>query len=137
MKIKKLNKQICQEIGREIERKLSGVAKMFGVNVKVRGGKFSLTSLTQKIEISIIDVDGNILSQASDDFKRYCSQYNLKPDDLGKTFTADNGRSYEITGLKINSRKFPITAVNVETGRGYKFPEKIVVDYLKLAKKGS
>jgi hypothetical protein len=40
-------------------------------------------------------------------YEQMCSQYGLKPEWLGKTFT-DKGKTYTIVGLNIRSKRFPV-----------------------------
>jgi hypothetical protein len=46
--------------------------------------------------------------------------FALPKDGLGKTFIS-NGRTFKITGLKANRRKYPVQGVSVTTGRAFKF----------------
>jgi hypothetical protein len=82
--------------------------------------------------IKEIGKDGGELTAAGKDFINYASMYGLEPSDLGKEFKS-RGKTYRITGFKPRSHKYPILAVNVRTGKAFKFMVEDVKGKLKLA----
>lgn len=126
MKITQFDKQSCRTLAIAVEEALQKVAKEFGVSIKRKGGSYSPTNYTVKIEASIIGKGGIVISREAEDFKSYCQMYNLKPTDLGKTFTSDDGVKYKIKGLSTRSRKYPIIVKNLNNGKTFKFPERMV-----------
>jgi hypothetical protein len=41
-------------------------------------------------------------------YTTFCSDFNLKPEWLGKTFTNEKGKAYTVSGLNPRSKKFPV-----------------------------
>ena len=120
------DKQACRTLGNAVENALQKVAQEFGVSIKRKGGSYSSTNYVIKLEASIIGSGGVILSREAEEFKRYCGLYNLEADDLGKTFTSEDGTSYKISGLSTRSGKYPILAENLSNGKTFKLPERMV-----------
>jgi len=126
MKITQFDRKTCQMLGSAVEEALQQVSKNFGISINCKGGTFSSTNFTMKIEAAVIGQNGDILSKEVENFKMYCGMYNLLPDDLGKSFKANDGNTYQIKGLTNRGGKFPILAVNLTNGKTYKLPERMV-----------
>lgn len=133
-KIKQFDKQETRRIGSAIEDALQKVANQFGVCIKRGNGRFSSNNLTLKIEVSLLNANGEVKSRESETFKLYAKVYGLEPTDLGRTFTAWSGKTFEITGLSARSHKYPVFAKNVLTGKGFKFPAEEVKVLLAKSK---
>ena len=125
MKIDQFDKPTCLILGAAISDALQTVANEFGVSIKRKGGSYSSTNLTIKLEAAVIGVNGVVLSKEVENFQRYCKSYNLEPTDLGETVYID-GIRYKISGLSPRSRKFPVLAKSLKNGKTYKFPERTV-----------
>ena len=126
MKITQFDKPTCKTIGMAMEQALQKVGEEFGVSIKRKSGSFTHTNFTIKIEASVVGQNGVVLSREANNFKSYCGMYNLKPSDLGRTFTSDDGTTYKVTGLSTRSDKYPILAESLKNGRVYKLPERMV-----------
>ena len=122
MKITEFDKPKCRVVGYAVEEALKEVGVEFGIRLKYKGGSFTSTNCTVKIEASVIREDGTVITREADDFKRYCGLYNLLPEDLGKTIPHD-GDSFQIVGLAMKSHKYPILATNLKNGKIYKLKE--------------
>ena len=102
------------------------------IDVKVGNASFGSGYATFKLNVSSVTADGNLVTKEAQDFKTYARLYDLKPEDLGRTF--NQGRDvYEIVGAKPRSRKYPILAKNVDTGTVYKFSADMVALKLSIA----
>ncbi len=64
-------------------------------------------------------------------FRAGCYEFNLTPDDYGQTFQS-NGKTFTISGLKPNNRKYPVIATG-PGGKQYKFPANDVVRKVRAA----
>lgn len=78
------------------------------------------------------DEDGNALKAEAKDFLKVGRMFGFEPGDLGKEFQT-RGETFRITGLKPRSRKYPVLAENVRTGKSYKFPADVVKAALERA----
>jgi hypothetical protein len=58
-------------------------------------------------------------------YTAFCSDFNLKPEWLGKTFTDGKGKTYTISGLNPRSKKFPVV-----TEEGLRFNADYVIALL-------
>jgi len=101
--------------------------KELGVDVQVGSARFSSSSATFKVEVSIVAADGTVETKTVSDFKRCAQLWGLQPDDFGRTFRS-RGIAYEICGGKPGSYKYPILGKRVPDGKVFKFPADVVRD---------
>lgn len=116
----RISRDILKALRSEIDATLKEVGKKYSINLKAGNATFSDTNFTFKLEGAVITANGTILKKESEDFKRNAILYGLKPEDLGRRFQ-DNGRAFEITGLKPKASRYPILAKNLSTGQTFKF----------------
>ena len=124
MTITKFDTHSLKKVNNRIELALSIVAKEFGIDIKTGGSKYTDDNATTKIELRVLDKDGNAFDEDAANFKVFAKDFGLKPEDLGKTFIT-NFKEYTITGLKPQNKKYPILVVN-KKGKCYKFPIKLI-----------
>ncbi len=126
MTITKFDVTHLRKINKRIESALAVVAKEFGIDIKTGSSyiKEEGDTATTKVEIRVIDKDGNAFDEDAANFKVFAEEFGLKPEDLGKTFIT-NFIEYTITGLKPRNRKYPILVVN-KKGKCYKFPSRLI-----------
>jgi hypothetical protein len=74
---------------------------------------------------------GEFESAMEGDFRFHAASYGLAPDDFGARFR-QNGMTFEIVGLKLRNRKYPIIAKNVATQDQFKFAPEGLLAYKKL-----
>jgi len=126
MKITRFDRAVCMNIGKAVTDALKPLEDKFGISFNRKGGSFSDTSYTMKIEMAVVAADGTVLSREAEDFKRYCQLYNLEAEDLGKTFVADDGYIWRVKGLNSRSRKYPILAERIKDGKTFKLGQRMV-----------
>lgn len=104
----------------EAQVALAEVAARHGLTVKVGGGKYDPNTGTfaPKVEFAMKDAGQN-------EFIRSARSVGLAPDDFGKTFL-NNGQTFRITGINLRAPKYPIKAMDVISGRQWRFPERVV-----------
>lgn len=125
MKVQSFSKDICNEVMKDVKSAILEVLKNYGLSAEFDGGKFDAERFIPKINIVITNNDGSTTSVYEKDFKQYAHMVGLKSDDFNKTFTY-NGQKYNISGLKLKSRKFPVIAYNTITKKSYKFDANVV-----------
>ncbi len=116
-------------IEKDIQQALKEVGKKHGVSIKSSGGKWTQSWAELKVRIELLTQSGEVLTRESEEFKRYCGHYGLKPDHLGREF-ACAGATYTITGLKTTNFKSPILARHNGSGVIYKFTPALVLQKL-------
>lgn len=127
-KLTMFDRVICRAVSDAVEEALKPVADRFGVQIKTKGGTYTPGNYLLRLEIATIGDDGQVHTQAVEDFRKYAPAFGLEPDDLGREFRTGRGR-YRITGLSSYRPKFPINGVDVVTGKPFKFT-------LEMVKKG-
>lgn len=117
--IERLDRTACRLLSQKVENQLEALGKELGIKFTYKGGRFSDSNMTMKIEAALIQ-NGEAKSVEIEDFKTYAEIYGLKPDDLGKEITIGNNK-YTIKGLKPRSKKYPIIGEKGD-GRRFKLP---------------
>ena len=125
----KVLRMTLENILEEAKAKLEAL----GVAASLGNARYSDTDCTFKLELANVGEDGVAQTAEVTDFKTSATLYGLEAGDLGKIFLHPSGRRFKITGCKPRSRKYPICADEVATGKQCKFPASTVLVGLKLA----
>lgn len=133
MKISKFDRQNIRVVEAAFKEKLAKInaemEKEFGVSVNLMpGGNFGVTEINSKLQFTIQGVN-----PLAEDFKQYCALYGLNESDLNKTFNY-KGATWEIVGLNIGRRKYPIVCKNLSTNKTALFPKELLNTYYKSSK---
>ncbi len=115
-----LNREAVKKIREILAEDLSILAESLDdFDIQVQSGSFTDTSVTFKVEVSLISEDGVVQDRVASDFARYAQQYGLKADDLNAEIILHDGKKGKIVGLKTRNRKYPVIA-EASDGRRYK-----------------
>lgn len=128
MKITRFDKSNLKQIRERLEIAVSLIADETGLNIKVGSCNFRNRSATFKLEVGVVDEDGNSFDEDAANFRVFAEDVGLKEEDLGKTFI-NSSKLYTISGLKPRNRKYPILATRAD-GKRFKFPASLVRDRL-------
>jgi len=120
-KINQFDKANLRMIRAELNKALEETLSKFGLSAKVGSMSYKAHEFTTRLTISTGSQD----DAAERNFKDNCRAFGLTPDDFGRQFKA-NGKTFTITGIKQQRRKYPITATSAR-GASYKFTESQVV----------
>ena len=131
MNLKLNNRNDLRTLNAAMQKALDVVAAEHGLQLKIKSGTYEPdgSRFTTKLEVLAPNESGEIVSKEAQDFQKYATQYDLKADDLGKTFRS-NGHGFTISGMKPRSRKFPILATR-DDGKTFKFTAEAVAQNLK------
>jgi hypothetical protein len=117
------DRKTARDLSDEVVAALQAVAVRNGLTVEAAGGTLGV-EFTMKLKWGIVGVD-----KGKADFEQYAAAFGLEPSDHGKTFAAQ-GRTFEITGLKLGASKRPVLVREVgPSGRPFVFP----IDAVKRA----
>lgn len=100
---------------------LKPVGEGFGVSFEVSATGYRPNSVPFKVIASTLNSDGTAKNPDKEEWDKFCSAIGLEKDDFGREFT-QRGRTFKITGLKLNRPKYPVNAIDVATNKGFKFP---------------
>ena len=125
-----MNKQRAKELADALEEALAMFSNEHQVQIKVKGGTYESHSLTVKVEMSEIGVDGVARTPEASAFVSYASRYGLDANDLNRTFSY-GGTNYIIRGLKTRAKKNNIL-VERDNGKMYVMPARVVSIALNL-----
>lgn len=121
----------AKQIRKKLEAHLKTIEKDLGVCFSIGNISFSDALATIKV-VAAEEVDGVVETKASLAFKRYCYCWDMRKEDLGKTFTFGSDE-FRVSGGRPRARKFPIIATNTKTGKGTCFPASTVKTLLEHA----
>jgi hypothetical protein len=131
--IKSFDKTTCRLVAQEAQAALAEIAKKHNLAFSYRGGNFTNNTFLLKGEFAII-ANGQVQSREAEEFVRYAQLYGLKAEDLGREFES-NGKRFTVSGLKPNSRAYPLLGKEIGTDRVFKFKAAPIV--AKLHPKGA
>lgn len=123
--MKTLDRSTAGEISKDVMEALKAVALKHGVQFTQKGGSFSPTSLTLRIEAAVIGDGGVAETRERKAFSMWAGNYQLKPEWLDQTF-ASGTHTYKITGLATRKSKNPILCQRLDDNKTYIFPADIV-----------
>jgi|SRR5262252_1161226 len=126
-KIERFDKKNLGLLRADLDAALKTVAAKWGVNLSLGTGRFDPEVVNWKLTGNV--VTGNARTKEALEFERYADLFGLEASDLGAEFTQGRKR-FKIVGAKTSSRKYPILAKDVNTGKTYKFSGPIVRMYL-------
>lgn len=120
----KMDRATFARIADRIATTLEPLSQELGVVIKRGRGTYdSENGLgTLKIEIGLTTADGVVVTKEARDFRQLAVLYELKPDDLGRTFEL-RGEKYQLVGLKARATKMPFLVKKLGDGKVYKMTE--------------
>lgn len=125
--MKELTREIVREISADIMSALEPVAEKHGIKLTYKGGSFTSSNCTYRIEAAVMGADGQAETRERENFTVFAARFGLDPSDLGVKFKSPHtGEIFEITGLAPRRRKFPVSAIRVSDRKGFKFPAQII-----------
>jgi hypothetical protein len=122
--IKTLDKSNLVQIREDINAALKAVGTKHGLVLDAGNASYSPTNATFKLAVSVI-TDGVVMDKPTADFKRFCTMYGFKPENLGAKFTS-RGVEFTLTGLDSKSHKYPMLARSSKDGKDYKMTREAV-----------
>ena len=113
--------KISPTVLRELRTELADVLKEFGekrgITLELKGGmQYTEDSFSVRLQ-GVIGTDSDPKKM---EFERYAPAFGIPADWYGQNFLA-MGAKYEVSGISPRSRKYPILARDMETGKEYKF----------------
>lgn len=129
-KVKKLTREFIAELREDIMHALSPIEDAYGLTFELGNFRFGektaavrLTTVVAGDDVSEDGIDGTYDAET---FRNKCRAYGLMPEDLGREFLDSQGKRYKVAGLRTRAAKYPIVAIEVETGSKYRFSARRV-----------
>jgi hypothetical protein len=126
--IKTLDRQNVKTISEDVMDALKSVALKHGVQFSYKGGRFSSSNVTYKIEAAVVGDGGVVESSERKDFILYATSYGLKPEWLDTKFT-QSGKEFTIVGLSTRKHKNPVLCKQTSNGKTYIFSAEMIKLY--------
>lgn len=129
--MKTLNRSIVRELSEAFLKALQPLESTYGIKINYRGGRFTESNVTFKIEAAVVGISGEILNKEREDFKICARQFNLNAEWLDQEFSWC-GNTYKIDGLKTRCWKSPVLVTRIRDNKKFKMAERMVADAFKL-----
>jgi len=117
--IKELDRSTAKYVMECLEATIKPLAEELGVSLTLGQCSFRPTNGRFQVKLSVLDSNGETITEEMADFKSHALHYGLLPEDLGKQFIFQ-GQSLKICGLNRKSRKYPFIGQSSD-GTQYKF----------------
>ena len=101
----------------------------YGLAIKMGGCSFRPNNGRFRLNISVLDSNGDAVTEEAEGFTRYAVDYGLSPNDLGSKFMY-RGQSYVVCGLRRKNHEYPILARSSD-GKEYNCSVQIVYDAME------
>lgn len=121
-----ITRQTATAVAKEVEAAVAAIFAAHGLaapKVKTTYGDYLKIALESSPEVKG-DNGVNLASPEAIAYQRYHSLYKLPDNALGTKFVVQ-GKEFVFTGISPNRPKYPINAVAVADGKGYKFGESV------------
>lgn len=86
------------------------------------------------VRVAVPLPDGSILDPERVLFEALAEEFGLRPDDFGREFSTGRER-FRLAGIDPSRPKYPISAVRIPDGKGFKFTAENVALLLNAAMK--
>jgi len=132
MKITEINRMVLRNLCPLIEKSLDEINnKLEGAKISLKnGGTYCSDNANIKLELAL-ENNGQVISKEVTDYNIYAKRLGLPTDGIGRIFKSWDGNKYRVTGLKPRSKKYPVLACNLKTGKNFKFPTIVVISGLE------
>lgn len=115
-----MNKSKANAIMKDVEAALQKVAETHQVSFRFKGGRFTDSVLTPRIEICDLGSDGEVVTPELSALRK------VKPDWEGREFRIE-GEAFKVIGWRARAPKRPILAKSLTTGKVYVFPKSALI----------
>jgi hypothetical protein len=105
-KIKEFNRTTVRNLNDELSQDLAQLAKKWGIQLEVKNARFNSTSVSIKLEASVIQ-GGQALTPAATDWDRYAPLHGLGDYQVGDRLEI-GGKLYTISGWNRKAPKYPV-----------------------------
>jgi len=130
-KIKEIDRASCKRLRVEMDKVLIPLGKKLGVDISTGNASYSAENASFKVKVATLGADGTVRDEEAEAFKKNAFMFGLKPEMLNTTFKSFAGDTFEIVGLATRSRKYPVLAKNILSGKTFKFPVEQIKQHIK------
>jgi hypothetical protein len=120
-KLTRIDRNACVLLRDRLDAILKGALDDLGVVASAKNASFDPAAglVTFKVEIGLLQGNGEVITREAAAFKQLASALGMKPTDLGREFTS-RGAKFYVAGYKTRAGKMPILAKDA-SGRMFKF----------------
>lgn len=95
---------MVEKIVHHVDEALEGLRARLGLVIQVRRASFSEGNAKIELEAAAIRDDGIVMNKQAEDFLRYCGEFSLEPDDLGRSFRCGED-TLRVVGLRPRAKQ--------------------------------
>lgn len=132
--ISDFNKQTLELLRAKITKALNEVEAETGAKFHVGTMRYSTNTVKIPITAALANapVRPSKTDEAKENFDYVCQSYGLMPEHRGQRFDIQ-GKTYELSGIKIRSPKKPMLVTDVQTGKDFVTTSNVVLHALGLS----
>jgi hypothetical protein len=125
-----LDRQTVRLFRERMQEALDPLGNEIHAKITVGNASYTPGNASFKIEVALVQADGQTINKSASNFKRMAARYSLAASDLGRQFSLD-GKQFIITGLNPRCRRYPILARGRADGKIWKLPLDAVLFALR------
>lgn len=95
-KIKQLDKPTVQYIRKRLEAAVEPLAEELGVAIDLGSCTFQKSNCRIQLKVVVLNLDGELVTEEADAFKRSAKLFGFEPADLGKEFVVQGAALYHL-----------------------------------------
>lgn len=123
-KLTSVGRPVAKLMRTEMKEALDKIGEKYGLAFSLGRITFDDVSFRVAVDAGLTTTPGEPMMAV--DFRKHCFKHNLKPSDLGRTFTNTRLERFTIAGLKPRNRKYPIIGQRTIDGKQFKFTSHAV-----------
>lgn len=131
-----IDRNSAKSLSAAMMKALEAVALEHGVSFRAKGGSFTSSNATFRIEAAVIGASGVAETKERTDYPLACHLYGFKPEWLDGTFNY-RGEDYTIIGLNTRKHKNPVLGKRSKDGKVFVFPDGIVKTLMEAKEKAT
>lgn len=125
-----IDRENAKKLHKEMNAAIKAVGDKYGLQFEEHSAKYSSESITGRFTLKATP-DGT--TPEKHEWDKHCTMFGFKKEDFGREFIDTAKRRWVISGLKANSRKYPILVKN-SNGTKYVMEAQNVRNFLEFEK---
>lgn len=133
MAIKQFDKKNLKNLREDMNQVLKAIELQYGIQIHVGNASYSDNEVTFKTKCNTIGQTGKPQTKEANQWKMYADLNGVGQFSVGDRITIQ-GEVFTIEGWNSRARKSPVMIQNINTGKNYKCPARVLEGKLPMTK---